>query len=271
MSNRTQLNLYIRQVQQRLRVSASLRGAAAIAFSALATTVILTLLLNAYAFPERGLAPARLALLFVVVATICFGLALPLVRLSKYRSVARAEAGFPEFQQRLVTFAERDASTSAGAAHEGLFLELLAADTLKVAAAAQPVDLAPQSRLLAMLGVGVVCAGVLVWMVAARPGFMGYGASLLWMGPHHDVPPLYEIRVLPGDAAVRRNSDEMVTAQIIGLQMQRKTGSLAYGAVHGERSLRSAEVTVFQGDLLTCGGVGAVDDAVDGCDSWNRC
>ena len=62
MSQRDQLNLYIRQVQQRLRLDASLRGAAVVAFAALAATVILTLILNAYAFPERGLTPARLAL-----------------------------------------------------------------------------------------------------------------------------------------------------------------------------------------------------------------
>ena len=50
MSKREQLNLYIRQVQQRLRLDAGLRGAAVIAFVALAATVILTLILNAYAY-----------------------------------------------------------------------------------------------------------------------------------------------------------------------------------------------------------------------------
>ena len=98
------------------------------------------------------------------------------------------------------------------------FLELLAADTLSVAAEAQPVRLIPSGRLLGLLGAGLVCAGVLVWMIAARPGYMGYGASLLWTGPRANAVPLYDIRVLPGNAAVRRNSDQMVTAQIIGLE-----------------------------------------------------
>jgi hypothetical protein len=78
--------------------------------------------------------------------------------------------------------------------------------------------MAPRNRLLTMMVAALVCAGVLVWMIAVRPGFMGYGASLLWTGPHKDVPPIYEIRVSPGDAAVRRNSDEMVTAQVVGLE-----------------------------------------------------
>ena len=80
MSQREKLNLYIRQVQQRLRLDASLRGAAAIAFVALAATVLITFILNAYAFPERGLTPARLALLAIMVAAVCLGLAWPLWR-----------------------------------------------------------------------------------------------------------------------------------------------------------------------------------------------
>jgi hypothetical protein len=223
MSQRDELNLYIRRVQQRLRLDAGLRGAAVVACAALIATIVLTLILNAYAFPEGGLAPARLALLAVLVAAICFGLAWPLWRLTWRRSVGQAEEKFPEFQQRLVTFSEKEAAEASGvdeAPQSGLFLELLAADTLKVAEsdAARPEDLAPRNRLLALLGAAVVCAGVLVWMIAARPGFMGYGASLLWTGPHKDVPPIYEIRVTPGDAAVRRNSDEMVTAQVVGLE-----------------------------------------------------
>jgi hypothetical protein len=226
MSQRDELNLYIRRVQQRLRLDAGLRGAAVVTCAALVATIVLTLILNAYAFPEGGLAPARLALLAVLIAAICFGLAWPLWRLTSRRSVGQAEAKFPEFQQRLVTFSEKEAAADSGvneAAQSGLFLELLAADTLKVAEsdAARPEEMAPRNRLLAMMGAALVCAGVLVWMIAARPGFMGYGASLLWTGPHKDVPPIYEIRVTPGDAAVRRNSDEMVMAQVIGLETTR--------------------------------------------------
>jgi hypothetical protein len=215
MSKREQLSVYIRQVQQRLRVDAAVRGAAVVAFAALAATVLMVLVLNAYAFPEGWLTPMRLLLLAVMAGAVCLGLAWPLWRLTVRRSVGRAEAGYPEFQQRLLTFTEKESALDAE--QGGLFLELLAADTLKVAEGAQPEGLASRNRLLALLGMGVLCAGVLVWMVAARPGFMGYGASLLWTGPHHDVPPIYEIKVTPGDAAVRRNSDELVTAQVIGL------------------------------------------------------
>jgi len=200
MSKRQQLNLYIQQVQHRLRLDASARGAALVACAALSATVVLTLILNAYAFPERGLTPARLVLLAVVVGAVCAALAWPLWRLNRRRSVGRAETAFPGFEQRLVTFSEKDGAEDADAGQNGLFLELLAADTLKVAEsdAARPEGLAPRNKLFLVAAAGVVCAGVLVWMIAARPGFMGYGASLLWTGPRKDVPPLYQIVVTPG-------------------------------------------------------------------------
>src|SRR5665213_3408340 len=136
MSQRERLNLYIQQVRRRLRLEAGLRGAAVIALTALGATVVLTLILNAYAFPDGGLAPARLVLLAVVVGAICFGLAWPLWRLNVRRSVGRAETQFPEFEQRLVTFHEKEnaaveARADSDAPGAALFQELLAADTLK--------------------------------------------------------------------------------------------------------------------------------------------
>jgi hypothetical protein len=211
MSRREQLNLYIEQVQQRLRLDAGVRGAAVVAAVALVATVLLTLILNAYAFPEHGLTPARLVLLALVGGAAGFGLALPWFRLNRRRSIHRAEAAFPELDQRLVTFSEREQSGDP-------FIELLAADTLSVAGEARPAQLVPQGRFVAMLCAVVVCAGVLMWMIAAGPGYLGYGASLLWTGPKKNAAPLYEIRVTPGDAAVRRNSDQLVTAQVIGLE-----------------------------------------------------
>jgi hypothetical protein len=211
MSRREQLNLYIGQVQQRLRLDVGVRGAAVVTAVALVATVLLTLILNAFAFPEHGLTPARLVLLAIVAAAVGFGLALPWLRLNRRRSIHHAEAAFPELDQRLVTFSEREQAGDP-------FIELLAADTLAVAGDASPARLAPQGRLLVLMGVGVACAGVLVWMVFAGPGYLGYGASLLWTGPKPNAAPLYDIRVTPGDAAVRRNSDQLVTAQVVGLE-----------------------------------------------------
>ena len=54
-----------------------------------------------------------------------------------------------------------------------------------------PASLVPDNRLFALGGAGLACLGVLVWMIAAGPGYMGYGASLLWTGPKKNAAPLY--------------------------------------------------------------------------------
>ena len=73
-------------------------------------------------------------------------------------------------------------------------------------------------RLWSSFAAGAAALAVLVWMIAAGPGFLGYGASLLWTGPHHDKPALYDLRVTPGDAVVRRYADQLVSALPTGLK-----------------------------------------------------
>ena len=68
MTKREQLNRYIQQLQARLRLEAGLRGAAVLAGVALLATIALALALNHYAFPERGVNPAPLSLLLVLMA-----------------------------------------------------------------------------------------------------------------------------------------------------------------------------------------------------------
>ena len=138
------------------------------------------------------------------------GLALPLLRLTRRRAIGTAEAAFPQFQQRLTTFTERDG-------HDP-FIELLAGDTLGVAQSAEPKQFVTDFRLWSSLGAGVGAFVILLWIIAAGPGFLGYGASLLWTGPHRDKPALYDLRVTPGDAVVRRHADQMVSALPTGLR-----------------------------------------------------
>src|SRR5580698_4572571 len=100
MSRRDELNDYIVRVQSRLRLDATVRGAAIVAAVALLATVALTLILNKYAFAEGGIAPARLVLLGLVVAAAAFGLAWPWLRMTRRRAIERAETRFPELEQR---------------------------------------------------------------------------------------------------------------------------------------------------------------------------
>ena len=215
MSLRDQLNSYIQQLERRLRLGAMFRGGAILTSVALSTTVVLVLITNAFAFSRWSITSARVALLFALVLAITFGIALPLIALNRRRVARQAEDMYPQFKERLVTFAERDSDKREP------FLDLLALDTLDVARAAEPRSLVPDRKLATFLGVGAVSLCVLVWLILAGPGYMGHGAALLWAAtPHGGSAPFYDIQVVPGDISVRRNSDLMVTAQLIGLQSQ---------------------------------------------------
>ena len=210
MSFREQLHAYIAQLEQRLRWSTILRGLAILTGSALAATLVLVTIANARAFSQGSVTFARFGLVLILAIAAAAGLALPLRRLTRRRAIGTAEAAFPQFQQRLTTFAERDGQDP--------FIELLAGDTLEIAQSAQPRQMVTDNRLWISLGTGVGALAILVWVIAAGPGFLGYGASLLWTGPHHDKPALYDLRVTPGDAVVRRHADQLVSALPTGLR-----------------------------------------------------
>src|ERR1700681_3981087 len=196
-----ELHAYIGELERRLRLGTVLRGAAI-----LASTVVLVLAANALAFSSVSVTTARGALVCIVIATAAFGLAIPLSRVNRRQATKEAERIFPKFQQRLETFLDRDQAREP-------FMELLAADALEFANAAEPDAIAPQRTLLIASGVGVGSLAVLLWLIVAGPGFLGYGTHLLWAGAHAGSAPLYDLKVTPGDATVRRNTDEVVTAQ----------------------------------------------------------
>src|SRR5580692_3615550 len=209
MSARQELDSYIRQLERRVRLDTLSRGAAILASAALGATVLLVLLANARAFSGGTVVGARLVLVCILLLAAGFGLAIPVARLSRRRAARRAEKTFPEFQERLVTFTERDDAEP--------FVELLAADTLDVAREARPAALAPTAKLLAAIGTGLAAVAVLVWLIVAGPGFLGYGSHLLWTGSPRGQAPLYDLQISPGNATVRRHTDQLVTAQTVGL------------------------------------------------------
>ena len=227
MSYRDELDSYIVRLQQRLRLGTWLRGAAIFTGTALLVTVVLVLALNQFAFPSNGVTLSRVAILAALAAAAVFGIALPVKRLTAARAVRHAEVASPEFGHRLMTFQERANQERANQDRTGQesteqgndpFLELLAADTLTHAEDAEPALLVPDKRLFALGGAGLACFAVLVWMIAAGPTYLGYGASLLWTGPKKNSAPLYVLSVTPGNVTVRRNSDQLITAHVTGMQ-----------------------------------------------------
>jgi hypothetical protein len=223
MNARDQLATYLRQLEKRLRLGAVLRGTAALISIALMTTVVLVLITNAFAFSDVSMIFARVVLVLTLAAVLGWGLAIPWHALNRRRAARHAEAAFPQFGQRLVTFAERDK------ANRDPFLDLLAADTLEVARNAVPASLVPNRKLGAWIACGAASLAILIWIVAAGPGYLGYGAAKLWAGSLHRATPFYEIKVTPGNATVRRSANQLVTAQVIGLSVENARLYARYG------------------------------------------
>jgi hypothetical protein len=209
MNNRRDLNLYIARLQQRLRLGVWLRGTAIFTCTALTMTVALVLLLNRLAFPMHGVTAARLAIFVALAFVAVFGIALPVIGVTRNWAAHKAEAASPGLQQRLTTFAERAPESC------DPFLELLAADTLSHTMGLDARSLVPGNRLFVLGGMGAACLGVLVWIIVAGSGYLGYGAAKLWT--NRNASPLYMIAVTPGNATVRRNSDQLITSHVTAM------------------------------------------------------
>ena len=101
-----QLNGYLRSIERRLRLFAVSRGAAIVTAVALLVTLLLVVITNQYAFSEPSLLVARIVLFVSLGIAVSFGLIIPLLRLTRRHAAHRAEARFPEFNERLLTVAE---------------------------------------------------------------------------------------------------------------------------------------------------------------------
>ena len=244
MTARQQLNTYIERLQRRLRLRTFLRGASILALLALVTTVVLVLITNALAFSSASLTSARIILFLVLAVCIVFACTLPLLRLNRRRSAWEAEAVVPDFEQRLITLAERDPDDREP------YTELLAADTLTIARGADAAHVVSNKRLLMPVGTALASLGVLVWMIVAGPGYLGYGAALLWTGDA-GATPLYDLRVSPGDATVR-GGGRVVTPATRGsartfpqpgdeLGMSKDLGDSAHDSVRQLRSFQTLQ------------------------------
>jgi len=211
MNTRDQLNQYLQGLEKRLRWMAVSKGAAIAAGVALGATVALVLITNALAFSSTSLTFARAVLFLALATAIGLALVIPLLRLNRRRAAGRAESSFPEFQERLLTYVERSDAADP-------MLDLLAADTISVARNTQPERIAPPKSILALATSAGAAGAALLWLILAGPGFLGYGAALLWAGTPKAGAKFYDITVQPGNKLVRRRADQVVTAQLAGFE-----------------------------------------------------
>jgi hypothetical protein len=218
-----QLDDYLRRVEMRLRLFAASRGAAVIAGAALSLTLLLVWIANRFRFAQDVVLPLRLLLFAALAAAIAFALALPLSKLNRKHVTRLAEQNVPSFGERLLTVTERRHESNP-------FTELVAEDAMRVANQHAPEQFARSRLLFGALAVAALAVGVLTWLITAAPGYWGYGASLLWTGSANPGKrPLYDLTVQPGNKTIRRKSDQLITAQVLGFTAHQVTLHAQYG------------------------------------------
>lgn len=205
-----QFNAYLRRVELRLRLFALSRGAAILAGSALALTLLFVWIGNNSEFAQQVFFPLRILLFVAIAIALSFALVLPLLKINR-RHVARvAERRIRGFEERLLTLAERPNPANA-------FTELLAEDALRIAQEHKESEFANPILVRGSFISATIAAAVLVWMILGGPGYWGYGASLLWTGSARaGSRPLYDISVQPGNKTIRRKSNQIIRAELIG-------------------------------------------------------
>jgi hypothetical protein len=214
MNPLNRLTEYLERIERRLRMLTVSRGVALAAAAALAFTILGALGANFFAFSPTSVLIARVVLFLALGGALGAGLVVPLLQLNRRRAAQEAERVCPQFEQRLITFAER-------AGRPDPFLELLAADTLPAADKAAPQRIAPQKRILGLASAGAAAVAVLLWLAISGPGFLGYGTSLLWGAIPRELQPYYEVQVQPGNHTIRRKADQLITARLRAFQTNR--------------------------------------------------
>ena len=211
------LYAYLRRLERGLRVLLASRGAAIVAGSALSITLLLVWIGNRYEFAHQVVLPLRILLFLCLAVAVTLAVILPLVRFTSTRVTALAEKQVPGFEQRLLTVTEHPDRTNP-------FVEVIAEDALRIAKENRINELASSRRLMVYSGSAAVAAAILAWLIVAGPGYWGYGASLLWTGGASQARrPLYDIVVHPGNKTVRRKSDQLVTAKLMGFSSRSVT------------------------------------------------
>src|SRR5216684_7551750 len=167
-----QLHAYLARLEARMRLFSVSRGAAIIAAAALIATVILVMITNSFAFSTRSLFYARILLFLCLATAVAFGLVIPLLRLNRRAAARSAERRFPEFEQRLLTIAEKPERVDP-------FAQLLASDALRIAQTSEPQRLAPNGSIFGLFTSAGTAIAVLLWLILAGPGYFGYGSQLL--------------------------------------------------------------------------------------------
>ncbi len=238
---------YLDKLERRLRLFAWTRGAAATAGVALLLTVAIVGALMGSAFTANTLLLGRTLLFLGIGAVVAVALIVPLLRMNRRRAASEVERKHPGFDQRLLTFTEKQRDKPGDP-----FLPLLAEDALTMTRDAQPEMIVEQRRLIGFAAIAATAFGVLAWLMFWGPGVFGYGTQVLWGSfaeEYGNGGHLQRYGVDPGTKTVRRRSDlpvegsfdgiHSIESQLVGAVCQfRQVGRSSHAGGKWRRGLR---------------------------------
>jgi hypothetical protein len=211
MSSTSEFERYLNLFRLRLKQLIVARGSAALFSAALIITLISVSLAIRQGFPGEIVITSRLILLGALVAIAWWMLILPGRRIDADGS-ADIEMRTPEFEGRVQTWMEVDSSKNPMA-------ELLAEDTLRIAANHPPEKQVRQKEFTFALGAAGAAAAALLFFAIAGPGSYAYGVRHMWFGwAFPGLLPPQSIEVSPGDDGIRKGGSVNVRAVMQGFE-----------------------------------------------------
>lgn len=209
MSSTREFERYLGLFRLRLKQLLLARGLSILAVSALVITVVAVYIAVRRGFPAEIVIAARIILLAAIVGIIYRLIVLP-GRHTEEDGADDIEARAPGFAGRVRTWVGMQ-----GQNHP--LKDLLAEDSLKIAADHPPERQVPQKEFSVLLSVAGIAAVLLLYLAVSGPGNFGYGVRHLWFGwAMPGLLPPQSIEVLPGDDGIRLGGTVNVQATMQG-------------------------------------------------------
>jgi hypothetical protein len=209
MSSTSDFERYLGLFRLRLKQLLLARGLSILAVVALLVTLAVVTVAIRRGFPSELMIFSRLALFAGLAAIVYWRIVLPGRDVDSDGAEA-IEARSPGFEGRIKTW-------TAIRGEENPIAELLAEDSLKIAAAHSPEAAIPQKEFSTVLAGGGVALAILLFFAIAGPGNYAYGVRHLWFGwAFPGLLPDQSITVSPGDDGIRLGGTLNVQAEMQG-------------------------------------------------------
>jgi hypothetical protein len=204
-----QFEKYLHEFRHRLKQLVIARAAAAIAIAALGITLVAVTIAIRSGFPGDLMVAARL-LLVGSIAAIAYYFGVTLRRRIDSSAAADIEQRTAAFGGRVEAYLDtKDA--------ENPMRELLAEETLQIAAGHPPQQQVSRGEFNAAWSAAGLAAAILLLLATIGPGNYSYGVRDLWVGwAFPGLLPPQSIEVSPGDDGIRLGGSVRVLASMQG-------------------------------------------------------